>query len=69
MATSVIKVEGMSCEHCVKAVSGAVSAVDGVDSVDVDLAAGTATVTYDPDKTTLEQIGSEIEDQGFDVVA
>jgi copper chaperone len=69
MTTSIIKVEGMSCEHCVKAVSGAVSAVDGVDSVDVDLAAGTATVTYDPDKTTLEQIGSEIEDQGFDVVA
>ncbi|MDR0876138.1 MAG: copper chaperone CopZ [Clostridiales Family XIII bacterium] len=69
MATSIIKVEGMSCEHCVNAVSGAVSAVDGVDSVDVDLAAGTATVTYDPDKTTLAQIGSEIEDQGFDVVA
>jgi copper chaperone len=59
----------MSCEHCVKAVTEAVSAVDGVDSVSVDLAAGTATVTYDPDKATLEQIGSEIEDQGFDVVA
>ena len=31
-------VSGMTCDHCVKAVTEEVSALDGVTSVDVDLA-------------------------------
>jgi copper chaperone len=31
------RVDGMSCNHCVVAVSGEVGRVDGVSSVDVDL--------------------------------
>ncbi|MDR1630567.1 MAG: copper ion binding protein [Oscillospiraceae bacterium] len=67
MKTSVIKVEGMSCQHCVKAVEGAVGALAGVASVSVDLLAKTATVTHDPVKAPLELIKTEIEDQGYDV--
>ena len=33
-------VEGMTCEHCVLSVTEEVSAVSGVDGVDVDLASG-----------------------------
>ncbi|MBK5245446.1 MAG: heavy-metal-associated domain-containing protein, partial [Eubacteriaceae bacterium] len=33
-----LNVEGMSCSHCEKAVKNAVGALDGVASVDVDLA-------------------------------
>ena len=65
---SIINVEGMSCEHCVKAVTDAVTAVAGVDSAVVDLEAKTATVTYDPDTGSLDEIVSAIEDQGFEVV-
>ncbi|GHU66325.1 copper chaperone CopZ [Clostridia bacterium] len=68
METSIIKVEGMSCEHCVKAVTNALNALDGVESVSVDLTAGTATVVYNPDKSPLGKIKAEIEDQGYDVV-
>lgn len=39
------KVEGMTCGHCVQAVTRELSSVPGVDSVDVDLEQGTATVT------------------------
>ena len=65
---TIIKIEGMSCEHCVKSVKDAVIAVDGVDSAIVDLKAKTATVVYDPDACTLEDIKEAIEDQGFDVI-
>jgi copper chaperone len=38
-------VEGMTCDHCVNAVTEEVSAVPGVTAVDVDLASGGLTVT------------------------
>ena len=38
-------VDGMTCAHCQHAVTEEISAVEGVESVDVDLATGTVTVT------------------------
>lgn len=38
-----IKITGMSCQHCVMAVTKALSAVDGVKDVKVDLMSGLAT--------------------------
>lgn len=37
-----IKIKGMSCQHCVMAVTKALGAVDGIENVSVDLASGTA---------------------------
>lgn len=68
MEKTVLQVHGMSCQHCVKAVQTAVSALPGVDGVDVNLAGKTATVTYDPDQCPLEKIKLEIEDQGYEIV-
>jgi copper chaperone len=49
-----IKVEGMTCMHCVNAVKKALAAVDGVDTVvEVSLDAGRATVRGNPDKQAL----------------
>ncbi len=39
-----LQVKGMSCNHCVAAVKGALEKVQGVDSAQVDLASGAATV-------------------------
>ncbi|HRT82311.1 MAG TPA: cation transporter, partial [Oscillospiraceae bacterium] len=44
MEKTVIKVEGMSCGHCVKAVEGALNELDGVLSAKVDLEAANVTV-------------------------
>ena len=68
MEKTIIKVEGMSCEHCVKAVTNAVNSVTGIGSVSVDLDAKTVTVEYDAAKTSLESIKTEIENQGYDVI-
>lgn len=65
---TIIKVEGMSCGHCVKAVTDAVSAVNGVSSTIVDLEAKTATVNFDSEIVSLDTIKAAIDDQGFDVV-
>jgi len=69
MTKTVLKVEGMSCEHCVKAITKAAGTLPGVKNVAVDLKAKTVTVEYDPDKSPLEKIKLEIEDQGYEVVA
>lgn len=37
MSTLVVEVSGMTCDHCVGSVSGAVGALSGVESVNVDL--------------------------------
>jgi copper chaperone len=59
----------MSCEHCVKTVSGAASGVEGVTRVDVDLESGNVTLEYDGSDATLGRVKAEIEDQGYDIVA
>ncbi len=68
MEKTLLHVEGMSCDHCVKAIKGAVEALDGVTNVSVDLAGKTAEVEYDSAKCTLDKIKFEIEDQGYEVV-
>jgi len=64
----VLNVEGMSCSHCVKAVTDAVMALNGVDRVDVSLEKKTAAVEYDAEKVSLESIKKAIEEEGYEVV-
>jgi copper chaperone len=47
MSTATYTVSGMTCGHCVSAVTQEVTAVPGVTAVDVDLASGRLTVTSD----------------------
>jgi copper chaperone len=69
MEQNIIKVEGMSCEHCVKAVETAVGALPGIESVSVDLVAKTVTVSHNTAKSSIIAIGAAIEEQGYDVIA
>ncbi|PWU51526.1 copper-transporting ATPase [Micromonospora globispora] len=45
IGSTTFEVEGMTCAHCQRAVTEQIAAVDSVGSVNVDLAAGTVTVT------------------------
>ena len=62
-----IHIEGMSCQHCVKAVEGALTALPGVSSVTVSLEKNQAEVAFDPNLTNYEAMKEAIEDQGYDV--
>ena len=66
MENIVIKITGMSCEHCVNAVKGAVMALDGVVSAVVDLDGGTASLEFDASKVTLAGIKAAIEEEGYE---
>ena len=45
IGSTTFTVNGMTCEHCRRAVTEEISAVEGVQFVAVDLASGTVTVT------------------------
>jgi len=66
--TQELNVQGMSCQHCVHAVKTSVSAIAGVDSVDVSLEKNLVTVGFDPAQTSLQSIETAIEDEGYSVV-
>ncbi len=58
-----LTIEGMTCEHCVRAVRGRLEHTPGVkvDAVEV----GTATIEFDPKKTNLDEIEEAIADEGY----
>jgi copper chaperone len=62
-----LNVEGMSCSHCENAVKKSVGALNGVDSVTVDLKGKKVVVQYDSERVNLGTIKETIEDQGYDV--
>jgi copper chaperone CopZ len=66
--TTTYVVAGMTCDHCVRAVTSEVLGVPRVRDVAVDLAAGTVTVTSDgePDAASVR---AAVEDAGYEVVS
>jgi len=67
MEKKTLKVKGMSCEHCVKAVNNALAAVGAAD-IAVNLKEGTASFSHDPSLAPIEKIKAAIADAGFEVV-
>lgn len=65
MATATLKVTGMSCEHCVRAVTNALQNTDGVRDAKVDLKAGQAVVDYDESKTDTRALTNAVMDEGY----
>jgi len=68
MKNITLNVEGMSCSHCVNAVTKAVTALDGVSGVNVDLEGKKVTVDFEEEKVSLDNIKEAIEEEGYDVV-
>lgn len=66
MTEKEIKIAGMSCQGCVAGVTGALDRV-GVEKRTVEI--GSATVTIDEEKTSLEGVVEAIEDAGFTVLS
>lgn len=58
-------VERLSCGSCVETIRAAVSQVDGVSSVDTNVAQGLTLVNYDPTKTDVEVISNTISQSGY----
>jgi copper chaperone len=64
---SVLKVKGMSCQHCVMSVTKALNQLDGIKNVQIDLAKGE--VRFDNTKSvTSDQIQKAITDAGYEII-
>ncbi|KAL9116121.1 MAG: hypothetical protein Q9227_000490 [Pyrenula ochraceoflavens] len=66
MATTTLKVDGMTCGACTSAVEAGFQGVEGAGNVSVSLVMGRAVVNHDPSKLSAEQVAEIIEDRGFD---
>jgi len=64
-ASTTYIVSGMTCGHCVQAVTREVSAIEGVSGVDVDLDSGRLTVEGD---ATTEQVAAAVDEAGYQLV-
>ena len=60
-------VTGMTCAHCQRAVTEEIAAVDGVESVTVDLASGSVTVTADRPVDRAD-IAAAVDEAGYALV-
>ncbi len=60
-----IGVYGMTCGHCQKRVADAISSLEGVRSVEVDLESERATVSFDLQKISLDEIKGAIQKAGY----
>jgi len=60
-------VYGMSCGHCVKAVTNALSAIQGVKDVKVSLEDKSAQVVYDDELTSVGELESTIIEEGYQI--
>jgi copper chaperone len=61
-----LRIQGMSCNHCVMAVSKALGKIDGISDVNVDLAKGEATFNK-TDSVNMDYVKKQIEQEGYTV--
>ena len=67
MPMTPFRVQGMTCAHCVRAVTEEVSAIPHVTTVAVDLPAGVVTVTSDAPVDTAA-VEAAVAEAGYEVV-
>lgn len=65
MAKTTLKVQGMTCNHCVMRVVKALKALPGVQDAQVDLQKAEAVVTFDDAKVAREKLASTVTDAGY----
>ena len=62
------RVNGMTCDHCVRAVTQEIGAIAGVTAVHVDLATGDVTVTGTREIPT-EQLAAAVDEAGYELAS
>lgn len=62
-----IKIQGMSCQHCVKAVENALASIEGITDIKVSLENNEA-VFNAPDGLDMNLVKKAVEEEGYRVV-
>ncbi|MEU0715726.1 cation transporter [Streptomyces lavendulocolor] len=67
MVEDVYAVKGMTCGHCVQAVSSEIEALDGVQNVNVDLTSGRVTVSS-VERLDYDAVAAAVDEAGYELV-
>ncbi|MCC7367252.1 MAG: heavy-metal-associated domain-containing protein [Chloroflexi bacterium] len=67
MATTVLSVPTISCHHCEKTITEALTPLTGVSSVRVDIPSKQVTVDYDASATGVEQFKDVLAEEDYPV--
>ena len=67
MATTVLNVPDISCEHCQRTITEALQPVDGVQGVNVDIPSKQVTVQYDPSVVDVERFKEILQEEEYPV--
>ena len=65
--TITVTAPDISCEHCRRAIEGAVGALPGVAGVHVEVPTRTVRVSYDPARVSRQQIEATLDDEGYPI--
>ncbi len=68
MTKANLKIQGMTCNHCVMRVEKALKAIPGVQDAQVDLQKAEAEVTYDNAKVSPDKLSLAIVEAGYKVI-
>ena len=69
MATSILTVPDISCEHCERAIKEALTPVDGVRSVRVDIPAKQVQVAYDESRVDVGKMKEILQEEDYPVAS
>ena len=67
MRQETIKVEGMTCQHCVEIITDALNNITGLNTVNVDLVKKEVRVKFNENETKLKKISDKIIEVGFEL--
>ncbi|CAL4140417.1 unnamed protein product, partial [Meganyctiphanes norvegica] len=66
MGTTIVSIEGMTCQSCVQSIEGVVGGLPGVTSITVELNQKKGTILHNGSVISGEDIRARIDDMGFD---
>lgn len=67
MATTVLNVPDISCEHCERTITNALSPVEGVRNVSVDIPSRQVRVEYDESTVNVDQMKEILQEEDYPV--
>ncbi|MHC1739159.1 MAG: heavy metal translocating P-type ATPase [Ignavibacteriaceae bacterium] len=62
------QIEGMTCASCVRRVENAIKKIEGVGSVNVNLATENIVFSIEKEKTTVDEISKAVSDAGYNLI-
>ncbi len=69
MATTVLNVPDISCDHCARTVTEALTPIEGVQRVEVDVPSKKVEVQYDPDRADVDRMRDALAEEDYPVAS